>query len=78
LNPSTVTNTHSSQVVVTVTDAGDAVAGATVKFGSHQATTNANGKATLTIPAGTSVGKHKVTASAPNYRSASATLTVNH
>jgi hypothetical protein len=78
LNPSTVTNTHSSHVVVTVTDAGDAVAGATVKFGSHQATTNANGKATLTIPAGTSVGKHKVTASAPNYRSASATLTVNH
>jgi hypothetical protein len=78
LNPSTVSNTHSHQVVVTVTDAGDAVAGATVKFGTHQATTNSNGKATLTIPQGTAVGKHKVTASAPNYRSASATLTVTH
>lgn len=50
----------------------------TVKFGTHQATTNSNGKATLTIPQGTAVGKHKVTASAPNYRSTSATLTVTH
>lgn len=40
--------------------------------------TGANGKATLTIPRGTPVGKHKVTASAQNYRSASATLTVKH
>jgi hypothetical protein len=78
LKPSTVRNTRSNQVVVTVTDAGDAVAGATVRFGTHHATTNGNGKATLTIPRGTSVGKHKVTASAPNYRSASATLTVTH
>ncbi|MBO0840624.1 MAG: carboxypeptidase regulatory-like domain-containing protein [Sciscionella sp.] len=76
LNPSTVFNTTSHQVVATVTDAGDPVAGATVRFRTHHATTNSNGKATLTIPKGTPVGKHRVTASAPNYRSANATLTV--
>lgn len=78
LNPSIVLNTKSNQVIATVTDAGDPVAGATVRFGAHHATTNSNGKATLTIPKGTSVGKHAVTASAPNYRSAGAILTVKH
>ena len=39
-----------SGVTFTVTDAGDPVAGATVRFGSRSATTNAAGKATISAP----------------------------
>jgi len=39
-----------SSVTITVTDAGDPVAGARVTFGGHSATTNAAGKVTLRAP----------------------------
>jgi hypothetical protein len=44
-SPATARRGHS--VTFTVTDAGDPVPGATVKFAGHTATTNASGKATL-------------------------------
>jgi hypothetical protein len=44
-SPATVRRGHS--VRFTVTDAGDPVPGATVKFAGHTATTNASGKVTL-------------------------------
>jgi hypothetical protein len=49
----------------TVTDAGDAVAGAKVKFGSRTRITNAAGKVTITAPG--SRGRVKATASKDGY-----------
>lgn len=39
-----------SSVTFTVTDAGDAVSGATVRFGGRSATTNGSGRATINAP----------------------------
>ena len=48
------------RVTFTVTDAGDPVNGATVRFGSRSGTTNASGKVTLAAPG--SAGRVKATA----------------
>jgi hypothetical protein len=54
------------KVTVTVTDAGDPVAGATVHLAGHTATTNGIGRATITLPASVT-GKHSLTVTAPTY-----------
>ncbi len=56
---------HGSSVTFTVTDAGDPVSGATVKFGSRTASTNASGKATIDAPG--SRGRVTVSAKKANY-----------
>ena len=52
-------------VTVTVTDAGDPVAGATVRIGSRTGTTNAAGRVTLDAPAST--GRARITATEAGY-----------
>jgi hypothetical protein len=68
----TLTGSRSgSRIVFRVTDAGDAVAGATVKAGGKTLRTNAAGRATLVkAPA----GRVKATASRPAYAPATATV----
>jgi hypothetical protein len=56
---------RAAKVTFTVTDAGDAVAGAKVKFGSRTGTTNSAGKVTLRAPG--SAGKVKATAAKGAY-----------
>jgi len=63
-------------VKITVTDAGDPVAGATVKVAGKTATTNAAGQASVTLPASTKPGTYKVTVTAPNYQAGTGSLTV--
>ncbi len=55
---------HGSRVKFTVTDAGDPVSGATVKFGSRSGRTNGAGKVTITAPGS---GNVKVTAKKGGY-----------
>ncbi|HXY43519.1 MAG TPA: carboxypeptidase-like regulatory domain-containing protein, partial [Acidimicrobiales bacterium] len=59
-----------------VSDAGDPVAGATVRVDGKTATTNAKGNAFFSFPKGSSTGHFTVTASALNYYSAHATLDI--
>ena len=63
-----------SAVVFTVTDAGDAVAGATVKFAGHTATTNASGKATISASGHGRVG---ATAKKSGYNNGATSVRVN-
>lgn len=65
-----------AKVKVTVTDAGDAVAGARVKFRHHVVRTNSVGKARIAVPAHTGAGKYRVTARKGGYARGSAKLTV--
>jgi len=62
-----------ASVTFTVTDAGDAVSGATVKFAGHSATTNASGKATLSASAH---GRVLASAKKPGYNSGATTVRV--
>ncbi len=62
------------QVTFTFADAGDAVAGARVRFGSRQGTTNGAGKVTLAAPG--SGGRVQVTASKGIYNDGSASVRV--
>jgi hypothetical protein len=64
-------------LTISVTDVGNPVKGAKVVVAGHKATTNAKGKATITLPKGVAIGKYKVSASATDYLSGSATLTVS-
>jgi hypothetical protein len=78
LSPAELQVTETTSISVTVTDeSGTPVAGATVGIGELDvsATTNASGKATLSLgePA---PGEYEVTASAEGYTDATATLTV--
>ena len=57
----------SYKLKVTVTDAGDAVPGATVSVAGHTKKTGATGAAKLALP-GSSPSKLKLTATAPSYR----------
>ena len=63
-------NTSAQSWHFRVTDVGDPVPGATVKFGKLTATTNASGEATIVIPKGQAPGSYTVTATAPNYSAA--------
>jgi hypothetical protein len=62
-------------LTVTVSDAGDAVPGATVSAGGKQAKTGKNGSAALAFGASTS-GALKVTATAPGYKLGSQTVQI--
>ncbi len=64
-------------VTFTVTDVGDAVAGATVTFLGGHATTNNSGAATFTVPAGTAAGSYQATAAKTGYTSATFTEKVS-
>jgi hypothetical protein len=55
-----------------VTDAGDAVSGATIRVAGHTVTTNGRGQASVTLPS----GRYTATASKDKYVSASAALRV--
>ncbi len=75
--PGTVhVGTSGVTVKFTVTDAGDPVAGATVKVAGKAATTNAAGQAFIKLPASTRLGSYKVTVTAPSYLTATGSLTV--
>jgi hypothetical protein len=50
-----------------VTDAGDPVAGATVKGDGHSGKTNASGSVTFTFPKGARTGSFQITATMANY-----------
>lgn len=63
-----------SGVMFTVTDAGDPVAGATVRFGGRTATTNGAGRATITAPG--SSGRVKATAKKGAYNPGSTVVRV--
>ncbi len=71
-----VTNTSKHKITVTVTDVGDPIAGATVHFDGHNATTNSAGKASFTLAKNTAPGKYKASASKAGYLSAGGTVTV--
>jgi hypothetical protein len=62
-------------LTVTVTDAGDPVAGATVKVKGKVATTSSGGSAHFVV-AGVSGGHVTVTVTAPSYHLATATSTL--
>ena len=64
-------------VTFTVTDVGDPVAGATVKFLGKNATTNSSGVATITVPTGTAAGSYQATAAKTGYTSATFTEKVS-
>jgi hypothetical protein len=74
VKPSSVKRGHS--FTVTVTDAGDAVKGATVHFNGSKKKTSKKGKATFKVSHGTSLGKHSVTFTQSGYAAASATVKV--
>jgi hypothetical protein len=60
-------------LTVTVTDAGDAVSGATVTVKGHTKKTNSKGAATITLP-GAGAGKVTVSVTAPTYQKLSKSL----
>jgi hypothetical protein len=64
------------KVAFTVTDAGDAVAGALVKVGPKHCKTKASGKCVIAFPRSTKAGRLVVQASKPGYASARSTLRV--
>jgi hypothetical protein len=74
--PHSVTNTKAHKVTMKVTDVGDAVKGAKVKFDGHSATTNGKGKVSFTLKKHTKPGKYRATASKSEYHSAHATVKV--
>lgn len=78
LSPGAVSfpNTSTKKVVFTVSDAGDPVAGATVRVAGHSATTNAAGRVTITFPKGTSAHRYQATATAANYFPGTASVVV--
>ncbi|HWD70281.1 MAG TPA: hypothetical protein VG293_08785 [Solirubrobacteraceae bacterium] len=71
VSPSSARLHHATKVTVHVTDAGVAVKGATVRLGSHKATTNAAGRATIHLTVARNVA---ATASDAGYVSGSAEL----
>jgi len=78
LSPQTVVNTAAHTVTVTVRDAGDPVANATVRYGTQKVSTNSSGRATIHVAKGTSAGAKHISVSATDYRSGGATLHVTH
>jgi hypothetical protein len=63
-------------IKITVSDAGDPVAGATVTLDGKTAKTNSSGQVTIHLTGGIKTGKYTVTATAVDYLLAAGTLTV--
>ncbi|TVZ04507.1 hypothetical protein EAS64_19300 [Trebonia kvetii] len=63
-------------VKITVTDAGDPVAGATVKFAGKTLKTNAKGQVSVTLAKSAKTGGYKISVTAPNYAAAGGTVSV--
>jgi hypothetical protein len=71
-----IKNDVSNTVTFEVTDAGDPVAGATVRVDGRVKTTGGSGTVSITFPKGSATGKYAVTASATNYFSAHGDLDI--
>ena len=76
LSSKTASHAAKKTLSVSVTDVGNPVKGAKVVIAGHKATTNAKGKATVSLPKGVKIGTYAVTVSAPDYVGWKATLTV--
>jgi hypothetical protein len=78
VTPSTskVRNTKKHTVTMTVTDAGDRVSGAKVKFDGATKSTNSKGKASFTIVKHAKPGKYVATATKSQYLKATTHVTV--
>ncbi len=63
-SPGKITNSHAVSVTFTVTDAGDPVAGASVKADGKTVHTASNGKVTVTFAKNTEAGRYSAIASA--------------
>ena len=63
-------------VKITVTDAGDPVPGATVKFAGKTLKTNAKGQVSVTLSASVRTGGYQIAVTAPNYAAAGAAVSV--
>jgi hypothetical protein len=63
-------------VKITVTDAGDPVAGATVKFAGKTLKTNAKGQVSVTLSKSAKTGAYKISVTAPNYLAAGGSVSV--
>ncbi len=75
-SPAQVSAAQGGSVTLQVTDAGDAVAGATVKVGSQALQTDDNGRATLQLAKGSKVGTLAATASMAGYTDGAAKIVV--
>jgi len=71
-----IKNTIGLPITFKVSDVGDAVAGTTVTVAGKKAKTNSKGLAKISFPKGMKTGRYTVTATAPNYFAARATLVV--
>jgi hypothetical protein len=71
-----VSHTRAKTITFKVTDAGDPVSGAKVKFLGKTVTTNSHGAASVKIRKGTAQGKHEAVATRNGYVSARITITV--
>lgn len=76
VSPTSVKSSTGGSVTVHVADAGTAVAGATVKYGTRTKTTDNHGNATFSIAKGTSTGRHSISFSAPGYTGGKVTFRV--
>jgi hypothetical protein len=63
-------------VKITVTDAGDPVAGAAVKFAGKTLKTNAKGQVSVTLPKSAKTGGYKLSVTAPFYATAGGSVSV--
>jgi hypothetical protein len=78
LSPRSVRNTAAHSVTVTVRDAGDPVANATVHYGTQHPKTNSSGRVTIHVAKGTPTGRKHVSVTATDYRSGGANFQVTH
>jgi hypothetical protein len=75
-SPTKVSHLHSTTVTFKVTDAGEAVAGATVSFDGHKAHTNSKGIAKIKVAKGHSKGGKTATASKTGYYKATCSVKI--
>jgi hypothetical protein len=74
--PNKFSHTKSTTVTFTVTDAGQAVKGASVSCIGKQGKTSSTGKLKISYPKGTATGKHVCTASKSGYNPGKTTIRV--
>jgi len=75
-SPTKISHTHSTVITFTVSDAGEAVANATVSFLGHKAHTNSHGIAKITVAKGQKPGTKTATASKSLYYKATVSVKV--